>query len=143
MEASFAPGAVTKPSDDRGARVIDAACAVVTGALLSLTAVGSVGLVRVLLSFAFAVYVPGWAVVANFTPLMRASRSALPVVVSLTVLTAFATVTLWLHAWHPLQLFDIEAGTSIALIGLAAIRRARRRPSGGANPRRLVRGDER
>jgi hypothetical protein len=39
-----------------------------------------------------------------------------------------ATVTLWLHVWHPLQLFDVEAGASIALIGVAAIRRERPRP---------------
>ena len=47
---------------------------------------------------------------------------------SVTILTAAATFTLWLHAWHPLQLFDIEAGASIALIGVAAIRRERPRP---------------
>ena len=71
---------------------------------------------------------PGWAVVANCTPKMRASRTALPVLVSVTLLTAMATVTLWLHVWHPLQLFDVEAGASIALIAVAAIRRERPRP---------------
>ena len=116
MEACFFPGVVVEQRGDREARVIDAACAVVTGALLALTVVGWVGLARVLLAFAFAVYVPGWAVVTNFMPKTRASRTALPVLVSVTILTAAATFTLWLHAWHPLQLFDIEAGASIALI---------------------------
>jgi hypothetical protein len=117
---------VVKQRGDREARVIDALCAVVTGALLTLTVVGWVGLARVLLAFAFAVYVPGWAVVTNFMPKTRASRAALPVLTSLTVLTAAATFTLWLHAWHPMQLFDIEAVASIAMMSVGAIRRERR-----------------
>jgi uncharacterized membrane protein len=119
---------VVKQRGDREARVIDAACALVTGALLTLTVVGWVGLARVLLAFAFAVYVPGWAVVTNFMPKTGASRTALPVLVSVTILTAAATFTLWLHAWHPLQLFDIEAGASIGLMTVGAIRRERRQP---------------
>jgi uncharacterized membrane protein len=126
MEAFFFPGVVVKQRGDREARVIDAACAVVTGALLALTVVGWVGLARVLLAFAFSVYVPGWAVVTNFMPKTRASRTALPVLTSLTILTAAATFTLWLHAWHPMQLFDIEAGASIAMMSVGAIRRERR-----------------
>ena len=126
MEALFFPGVVVKQRGDREARVIDAVCAVVTGALLTLTVVGWVSLARVLLAFAFAVYVPGWAVVANFMPKMRVSRTALPVLVSVAILTAAATLTLWLHAWHPLQLFDIEAGASIALMSVGTIRRERR-----------------
>jgi uncharacterized membrane protein len=124
-EACFFPGVVVKKRGDLEARVIDVACAVVTGALLTLTVVGWVGLARVLLAFAFAIYVPGWAAVTNFMPKSRASRTALPVLVSVTILTAAATFTLWLHAWHPLQLFDIEAGASIALISVGAIRRER------------------
>ena len=126
-EVCFFPGVVVKRRGDREARVIDALCAVVTGALLTLTVVGWVGLARVLLAFAFAVYVPGWAVVTNFMPKTRASRAALPVLTSLTVLTAAATFTLWLHAWHPMQLFDIEAVASIAMMSVGAIRRERRR----------------
>lgn len=129
MEAMFAPGVVIEHSNNRGDRAIDMACAVVTGALLFMSAVGWEGLARVLLTFAFAVYVPGWAIVANCGPRMRASRTAVPVLVSVSVLTAAATITLWLHAWHPLQLFDIEAGVSIALMSVAAIRRERRPPN--------------
>jgi hypothetical protein len=125
-EARFFPGVVVKRRGDREARVIDAVCIVVAGALLTLTVVGWVGLVRVLLAFAFAVYVPGWAMVTNFMPKTRASRAALPVLTSLTILTAAATFTLWLHAWHPMQLFDIEAGASIAMMSVGAIRRERR-----------------
>jgi uncharacterized membrane protein len=138
----FGPKAITQHGGDREARAIDAACAVITGALLSLTVVGRVGLVRVLLTLAFVVYVPGWAVVANCMPKVRTSRTALPVLVSVTLLTAAVTVTLWLHAWHPLQLFDIEAGASIALIGVAAIRRERRRPHDGPHPQNVVPGDD-
>jgi hypothetical protein len=75
-------------------------------------------------------------------PKVRTSRTALPVLVSVTLLTAAVTVTLWLHAWHPLQLFDIEAGASIALIGVAAIRRERRRPHDGPHPQNVVPGDD-
>ena len=129
-EAWFFPGVIVKQRGDWEARVIDAACTVVTGALLTLTVVGWVGLARVLLAFAFAVYVPGWAVVTNFMPKTRASRTALPVLVSVTILTAAATFTLWLHAWHPLQVFDIEAGASIALLSVGTIRRERRQLHG-------------
>jgi hypothetical protein len=139
----FGSRAAAQHSSDRGARVIDAACAVVTGALLSFTAMGWVGLARILLTFAFAVYVPGWAVVANCMPKIRASRTALPVLVSLTLLTAASTITLWLHAWNPLQQFDIEAGTSIALIAVAAIRREKRRPHDELRLRDVVPDDAR
>jgi uncharacterized membrane protein len=144
VEDSFFSARRRSPSNggDREARAIDAACAVITGALLSLTVVGRVGLVRVLLTLAFVVYVPGWAVVANCMPKVRTSRTALPVLVSVTLLTAAVTVTLWLHAWHPLQLFDIEAGASIALIGVAAIRRERRRPHDVPHPQNVVPGDD-
>jgi hypothetical protein len=138
----FPQVAVIQHGGDRGARVIDAACTVVTCALLSLTAVGWVGLARVLLAFAFSVYVPGWAVVACWMPKMRGSRTALPVLVSLTLLTALATVSLWLHAWHPLQLFDLEAGASIVLIAGAAIRRERRPPNVEPCLRNVVPGDD-
>jgi hypothetical protein len=63
-------------------------------------------------------------------PKTRASRTALPVLVSVTILTAAATFTLWLHAWHPLQVFDIEAGASIALLSVGTIRRERRQLHG-------------
>ena len=125
VDAYFFPGATAERRGDREARVIDAACAAVTGALLILTVVGWVGLVRVLLAFAFAVYVPGWAVVTSLMPKTRASRTALPVLLSVALVTAAATFTLWLHAWHPLQLFDVEAGASIALMSVGAIRRER------------------
>ncbi len=134
--------AVVLHETDRGSRVIDAACVVVTGALLTLTAVGWVGLGRVLLTFAFTVYVPGWAIVSNLMPKKPASRTALPVLVSVTLLTAAATVTLWLHAWHPLQLFDFEAGASVALIGVAATRRERPRPRGEPHRQSAPSGDD-
>ena len=130
MENSFFFGLkeASRSKGDREAYAIDVACGVVTGVLVVLTALGWNGLTRVLLSFAFAVYVPGWAVVTNLMPKTRASRQALPVLASLTILTAAATVTLWLRVWHPLQLFDVEAGASVGLIGFAAIRRLKRPP---------------
>ncbi len=137
----FGPKAAVQHSSDREAHVIDAACAVVTGALLSLTALGWIGLARVLFTFAFAVYVPGWSVIANCMPKLRASRTALPVLVSVAILTAAATVSLWLHAWHPLQLFDVEGGASIVLIGVAAIRREKR-PYDEPHLRNVVPGDD-
>ena len=138
----FVPGIDIKRDGDPVARVTDAVCAIVTGGLLALTLVGWVGLARVMLTFAFAVYVPGWAVVSNCTPKLRGSRTALAVVVSLTLLTAGATVTLWLHAWHPLQLFDTEAGASVALIGFAAIRRERRQPRNESQLQNVVPGED-
>ena len=137
----FRPATTVQHNDNRAARAIDMACAVVTGALLTLTAMGWVGFARILLTFAFAVYVPGWAVVANCAPMVRGSRLALPVLVSVTLVTAAATVTIWLHVWHPVQLFDIEASASIALIGIAAVRRESRRPPGELVLRNVAPGD--
>jgi uncharacterized membrane protein len=134
----FFPGAKVKHRYNWGDLAIGAGCEVVTVVLLSITALGWAGLARVLLTFAFMVYVPGWAVVANCTPLLRASRAALPVVVSFTLVTATVTLTLWLHIWHPLQLFDVEAGASIALIGIAAIRDRRRQREDEPDPRRAL-----
>lgn len=125
-EASFfAPHVITLSSGAWQARLIDASCIAVTVALLSLVAAGWVGLARVLLTLAFAVYVPGWAVVGYCMPDKRGSQAALPVLVSVTLLTASGTFTLWLHVWNPMLMFDILAGASILLISATAIRRER------------------
>ena len=126
MQGFFYPRVAAKRRSARDSLVVDAACAIVAAVLLIYSALGWVGLARVLLTFAFVIYVPGWAVVANCAPMLRASRTALPVLVSVTLLTTAATLTLWLHVWYPLQLFDVEAGLSIVLICVAGVRRERR-----------------
>jgi hypothetical protein len=64
------------------------------------------------------------------------------VIISLVLLTAAATITLWLHVWHPLALFDIEAVASIALIAVAAIRRERRLQDGKPRHQDVVPGED-
>ncbi|MGD1012545.1 MAG: hypothetical protein ABR925_08465 [Acidimicrobiales bacterium] len=127
IEPSFFFGhrAASRSAKDRSAFLIDAVCAIDTGALLVFTVFGCLGFARVLLTLAFVIYVPGWAITANCELRTRLSRTALPVIVSLVLLTTTATVMVWTHIWQPLALFDIEAGMSIALITLGALRRAR------------------
>jgi hypothetical protein len=51
----------------------------------------------------------------------------MPIVFSLALLTLVAMVTLWAHYWHPLGLFQVEAGLSLAALVTGIARRHRRR----------------
>jgi hypothetical protein len=46
-------------------------------------------------------------------------------VLSLTMLTLLATITLWAHVWRPVDLFQAEAWLSMAGLAIGVARRAR------------------
>jgi uncharacterized membrane protein len=99
----------------------DLAALVIAVGLIGLVVLGTTGLPRILLAVGFAFFVPGRAVVANWPRLAYWSEFGVAVILSLSLLTLAATTALWAHAWHPIGLFEIEAGLCIVaiLIGMA------------------------
>lgn len=91
--------------------------------LITVTLADRQSLPRILLTLAFACYVPGRAIVSNWPRLARWSEAAVSMIFSLALLTLIATVTLWAHYWHPVGLFQAEAGASLLALGLALARR--------------------
>ncbi len=68
--------------------------------LVALVFVGRYGPPRVLLALAFAFFVPGRAIVSNWSRMGRWSEPAMSLVLSLAVLVLLTTVMLWIHAWY-------------------------------------------
>jgi uncharacterized membrane protein len=110
------------------ADMLDVTAIVLSVSLVALVFVGWSGPLRVLLTVAFAFFVPGRAIVGNWPRMGQWSEAAMSMVLSLAVLVLLTTVMLWVHAWHPLGLFQVVAGLSLIglIIGLA--RRRRRTP---------------
>jgi len=106
---------------------LDLLAAMIAVALIVLVARGWAGPPRVVLALGFAFFVPGRAIVTNWRQTDDWSAVAMPIVFSLALLTLVAMVTLWLHYWHPLGLFQIEAGLSLAALVIGIVRRHRRR----------------
>jgi hypothetical protein len=96
--------------------VLDLAAILIAGALLVLIYWGGSGILRILLALGFAFFVPGRAIVTNWPRMARWSEVAMPIVLSLTLLTLLATITLWASFWRPMDLFQAEAWLS--LVGL-------------------------
>jgi hypothetical protein len=116
--------------------VLDLSASLVAAGLLVMSYLGESGLDRILLALAFAFFVPGRAIVTNWPRMAGWSQVAMPMVLSLAVLTLVATVALWAHAWKPLALFQWEAWLSLAGLGLGVALRNRRRPHPpGGEPR--------
>lgn len=113
------------------AEVLDLLAVLVAVVLLALTLVDRVGTTRLLLALLFTLFVPGRAIVSNWPRLAGWSDVGMSVALSLGVLTLLATVTLWLGAWHPLGLFQLEAVLSLAGLATALIRRRQARPQAG------------
>lgn len=109
--------------------MIDVLAATVTVILIELIYQGRSGLPRILLALGFALFVPGRAIVANWPRMARWSEVAMPMVLSLAVLTLLATTELWAHFWQPLELFQVEAGLSLVGLAVGAARRHRHRRS--------------
>ena len=109
--------------------VIDSAALTVTVVLVALVGLGVTGPLRGMLALVFLTFVPGWAVVTNWTSAARLSRIALSVLLSLSICTAAATMTLWLHLWNPLVLFYVMALASAAAILAGLVRRRTRATS--------------
>jgi GT2 family glycosyltransferase len=91
--------------------------------LLTLFYADVAGLVRILFAVAFTFFVPGRAIVDNWSTLARWSQVAMSVVLSLVTTGLLATTLLWAHAWHPAVLFQVEAWLSLAGLGVGAARR--------------------
>jgi uncharacterized membrane protein len=104
-------------------KLIDLLALVVVAVLIVLVAVGVEGPVRAVLALVFVGFIPGWAVVTNWTSAGSTSRAALAVLLSLTMSSGAATTTLWLHVWHPITLFYVGASLSAAAIVFSLVRR--------------------
>jgi uncharacterized membrane protein len=107
--------------------LLDAAGVGVSVGLIGLVIEGGTGLARILLALAFAFFVPGRAIVANWPRFAYWSEFGMSIVLSLAVLTLLATVTLWAHMWHPIGTFEIEALLSVVALVASTIRRHRGR----------------
>lgn len=114
---------------ERGARDLDvqaalslsydvAAIAVII-ALSVLVTSGGTGAARVLLSLAFLLFVPGRAVVTNWTAVRARPNVALCVVLSISILCILSVVTLFAHLWHPMALFTLEAALCFGAISFS------------------------
>jgi hypothetical protein len=103
--------------------LLDLSAAVVAIGLLALVYGDRSGVPRVLLALGFAFFVPGRAIVTNFSRMAQWSEAAMAMVLSLAVLGLVAAATLWAHLWHPVIWLSVEAWTSIAGLGLGIARR--------------------
>lgn len=110
---------------ERRAEVFDALAVLVTLLLIVFVNAGVSTWVRLLLTLAFAFFVPGRAIVSNWPRVARWSPEAMSIVFSLGVVTFLATVTLWARFWHPVPLFDVEAALSLAGLIISIVRRRR------------------
>ena len=105
---------------------LDLLAALLAAGLLGIIAGGHAGPARVLLTLGFAAFAPGRAVVSNWHSIASWSDVGTSMAVSLGVVTLAATVSLWVHLWNPVGLFQAEA--YLTLIGLA-VGAIRRRPA--------------
>jgi uncharacterized membrane protein len=110
--------------------MLDVTAIVLSVLLVALVFVGWSGPLRLLLTVAFAFFVPGRAIVSNWPRMGQWSEAAISMVLSLAVLVLLTTVMLWVHSWHPLGLFQVVAGLSLIglIIGMARRRRRTRGP---------------
>jgi len=111
---------------------LDLSAGLVAIGLLALSYLGKSDLPRILLTLGFTFFVPGRAIVTNWPRMTSWSKVAMPMVLSLALLTFLATITLWLHVWKPMDLFQAEAGLSLAGLCLGIARRSRHRPGDNA-----------
>lgn len=103
--------------------VVDMLSALLTVCLLAAIYAGWSGTFRILLLLIFTFFIPGRAVVTNWHRLTPSPKLGLSIVFSLGVLTLLAMISLWLHAWAPLALFQVEAWLSIFGLSAGVIRR--------------------
>lgn len=107
----------------RKEQALDLSAALIAATLIALAAASSVGLPRILLTLAFTFFVPGRAIVSNWPRMARWSAAAMPMVLSLAIVSLLATLALCVHLWHPIQLFDFEATASLGGLAIGARRR--------------------
>ena len=75
------------------------------------------------MTLAFAFFVPGRAIVSNWPRMARWSAAAMPMVLSLAIVSVLSTAALCVHQWHPIQLFDLEAALSLGGLAIGTKRR--------------------
>jgi hypothetical protein len=107
------------------AEALDLLAAIITALLIAVIYLNRVGPGRIVLVLAFTFFVPGRAIVANWPRMARWSEAAIPVVISLAITVLVATVSLWAHLWHPVQIFEVEAWLSLAALVFSIMRRHR------------------
>jgi hypothetical protein len=105
--------------------MLDLAAIGVTVVLLLLVALGTGGVLRLLLTLLFTFFVPGRAIVSNWPRMAWWSDTAMCIALSLGSLVLLALITLWLRVWHPEALFTVEAVVSLAGLVTAVVRRRR------------------
>ena len=107
------------------AEVFDLFAAIIAVALIAIIYLDRVGVARIVLALGFIFFVPGRAIVANWPRMARWSEAAIPMVISLAFTVLVATVALWVHFWHPLQIFEVEAWLSLGALVFSIVRRRR------------------
>ena len=107
------------------AEVLDLVAAIMAVSLIAIIYLNRVGAGRIVLVLGFIFFVPGRAIVANWPRMARWSEAAIPMVISLAVTGLVATVSLWVHFWRPLQIFEVEAWLSLAALVFSIMRRRR------------------
>lgn len=108
--------------------VLDVLAALATAGLIAVTIKGGPSVARLVLTVAFTGFVPGRAIVSNWARAARWSEAAIAVLLSVAILALAATVALWVHYWHPLGLFQVEAGLCLTGLAVGLIRRRRALP---------------
>ena len=113
-------GEIRLPAPQLG-DVLDLTAVLLSVWLIALVFFGWHGPLGVLLTLVFAFFVPGRVIVSNWPQMAQWSEAAVSMLLSLAVLVLLTTVLLWIHAWHPLGLFQIVAGLSLVglIIGMA------------------------
>jgi hypothetical protein len=111
---------------------LDLSAGLIAIGLLALSYLGESGLLRIVLTLGFVFFVPGRAIVTNWPRMTSWSKVAMPMVLSLALLTLLATTTLWADVWKPMDLFQAEAWLSLAGLCLGIARRNRYRPNDDA-----------
>jgi hypothetical protein len=114
--------------------MIDMGCVAIAVAVAVAVATGERSAFRVVVGVVFALYVPGRSVVSNWPRMASRSNVAASVLISLSILTLLATVTLWAGYWHPLGLLEFECGASGVALFTALLRRRRADQAGAAVP---------
>jgi uncharacterized membrane protein len=100
-------------------------CVAVTVAIAVAVAAGEGGAFRAVVGVVFALYVPGRSIVSNWPTMAARSNVAASVLMSLSILTLLATLTLWAGYWHPLGLLEIECVAVVVALFTALLRRRR------------------
>ncbi len=105
--------------------LIDMGCVAVTVAVAVAVATSERGAFRAVVGVVFALYVPGRSIVSNWPTMAARSNVAASVLISLSILTLLATLTLWAGYWHPLGLLEIECVAAGLALFTALLRRRR------------------